>query len=457
MYRLTALTGVAALTLGYLVGCGTEETQKEGTAGTEMADDAEKTESMESGQAPFEPALDTEADVTLDIAGFMGNFEALDQVINDFNEYYPNVEINYEQNAVGTLKEYLENSNYVDIFMTNDANIRSKDQEGAYVWDDCLDLSAENINTEDVDPELLAAGTVDGKLARIPIARLMCGMVVNTTLLEEEGLEIPQTYEEFLAACETLKAKGYVPVQSAKFHAYSDLILPMAMCILGNDSTLTDRVNSGDTSYAESLLPVYEKLEELIGRGYLSYEVNETYPDDNYDGAILNFFEGDVPFWIATTESYSGMKKRESKSETFSANPFVYEYVNVPLGDDGVYDYEEPWYGFSVYKDSEEKEYAVEFLNFLCRAEELNKLAEVKGMPSAAQDNTDVRFLKALNPEKEAGHYVLNGVLDPSVTGIICDTANAFGRGDFADAREAVDSILYPGEEAAETEAATEE
>ena len=40
----------------------------------------------------------------------------------------------------------------------------------------------------------------------------------------------------------------------------------------------------------------------------------------------------------------SGMKKRESKSETFSANPFEYEFLYAPLGDKGAYADQQPWY-----------------------------------------------------------------------------------------------------------------
>ena len=68
----------------------------------------------------------------------------------------------------------------------------------------------------------------------------------------------------------------------------------------------------------------------------------------------------DMPFYVCNAECVSGMKKRESKSETFSANPFEYEFLYAPLGDKGAYAYQQPWYGFSVNKDSEEKEIAVE-------------------------------------------------------------------------------------------------
>lgn len=420
------MLSMAAVLVTGLAGCGAQ-----GNVDKEAA-----------GKAEFVPSLDTEKEVTLEIAGFLGNFEALDQVINDFNEYYPNVTINYEQNEKKALADYLQNNEYVDIFMTSDANVRDSEDEGAYVIDACLDLSQENLDTDAIDPEMLAACTVDGKLVRIPLAKMMCGLVVNKTLLENEGLEVPETYEEFLSVCETLKEKGYTPIQSARNHVCSDLILPMAMSIIENDEKLVEKANSGDSSYADSLYPVYEHLAELIDKGYISDEVNSTYPDDNYDGSILAFFEGDVPFWVANTESVSGMKKRESRSEAYSANPFEYEFINVPLGDNGTYGYEEPWYGFSVNKNGSQIDYAVEFMSFLMMEEELNKLAEVKGMPSVTINNTDARFAHALHPERLEARYVDNGTLNNAdITSAIADAGNQMGHGEINSVEAAIAAV----------------
>ncbi len=420
--RVISLLCAGMMVIASVTGCGEKEEET-------------------ASQTGFIPSLDTEKAVSLEIAGFMGNFEALDQVVNDFNEYYPNVSINYEQNNFSGLAEYLKNNDYVDIFMTSIVNMDASTPEGQDVLEYCLDLSKEDIATEIIDPQLVEACTVDGQLVGIPLAKLMCGMVVNKNLLEEEGLKMPQNYAEFLKVCETLKEKGYTPIQASRYHACSDMILPMAMVTLGTDEKLAAKASTGDKSYADALLPVYERLEEMVAKGYISNEVNETYPDDNYDGAILTFFEGKVPFWIANTESVSGMKKRESKSETFLANPFEYEFVNVPLGDKGVYDYEEPWYGFSINRNSEEIDYAVEFMKFLVTEDELNKMAESKGMPSVTLHSSDSRFEKALNPEKCEGRYVYNGVLDGNITGAIADAGNHIGQGDIQTAEEAVEEI----------------
>ena len=62
-----------------------------------------------SGQpssSEFTPKLDTDKSVTLEIAGFFGNFEALDQIENDFNEIYPNVSFSYEQIGNSNISEY---------------------------------------------------------------------------------------------------------------------------------------------------------------------------------------------------------------------------------------------------------------------------------------------------------------------------------------------------------------
>ena len=77
------------------------------------------------------------------------------------------------------------------------------------------------------------------------------------------------------------------------------------------------------------------------------------------------------------------------------------QFMNAPPGDEGVYDYEEPWCGFSVNKDSDQLDYAVEFLRFLTQTEKLNKLAEVKGMPSVTLETEDERFESALHPERK--------------------------------------------------------
>lgn len=60
---------------------------------------------------------------------FFDNFEALDQVVNAFNEYYPNVSVSYGRVSGSKLREFMENNKGVDIFMTSNQNFNQEDNE----------------------------------------------------------------------------------------------------------------------------------------------------------------------------------------------------------------------------------------------------------------------------------------------------------------------------------------
>ena len=55
-------------------------------------------------------------------------------------------------------------------------------------------------------------GSRDGKLYGLSLEMEFLGWYVNSTLFEEEGLEVPSTDEEILTYCAEAKEKGYIPI-----------------------------------------------------------------------------------------------------------------------------------------------------------------------------------------------------------------------------------------------------
>ena len=138
----------------------------------------------------------------------------------------------------------------------------------------------------------------------------------------------------------------------------------------------------------------------------------------------------------------SGMKKRESKSETFSANPFEYEFLYAPLGDKGAYAYQQPWYGFSVNKDSEEKEIAVEFLRFMMHEKEIDEMASIKGLPSVAENGTDERYAGLRDAKNIEASFINDGSVPDSIRAALEQVCNDFGAGVYGNANEAVQAFV---------------
>lgn len=371
----------------------------------------------------FEAKLDTKKETNLQIAGFMANFEALDQVVNDFNQIYPNVTITYEQNNPYRLRDYMKNNKGVDIIMTTDDGVRDTTEKENYVGDLCVDLSKEDIDTSAIEDSMLSYCKIDEQLLRIPTMGNPCGIVVNKTLLKKEGLSVPKNYKEFMSVLKALKEKGYTPIEGAANHLYAELVMNMAM-----NEYKTDK--KADQTF--------ERLEEIIKAGYTDYKVNKEYPEDNYDLAIMKFFEGKVPFWVCNAESFSGMKKRESKSETYSKNSFQYEFMYAPMGEKGSYVYTEPWYGFSVSKNSKNKKYAIEFMRFLATKKELSTMAEIKGMPTVVKNGTDKRYPAIHSIKNVEATFNNDGTVGNHVREAFTKISTDFGAGKYKTAKEAI-------------------
>lgn len=389
----------------------------------------------------FQPSLDTKKEVQLSAIGYFGNFEALDQVMNDFSTYYPNVTFVYQQVGGNDETAYLEANDGVDLIMTSGELMHKQD---ATLPQYCVDLTEKNLDLSAIDQKMLQDFNIDGKQLSIPIGQNIYGLVVNTTLLEKEGLTVPQNLTEFLNVLSVLKEKGYTPIQGPTSKVYAEMTNGMIYASLCEGQPLHEALVKGDTDAAEqAVLPAMELMDTLLQNGYTDPELNAAYPDDNYDGAILRFFEGDVPFWVCNTEKVSGMKKRESKSETFKNQPFSYSFIYAPVGENGQYVYQEPWFGFAANKTGKNVDYAVEFLRFLATQDESNKIADTKGIPSVAKVSTNPAvYTKVLDEKLTAGSCVNKGEVTPAMVSKWYACITQYAKGGYASAQEAVEDFL---------------
>jgi len=383
--RAVALIMAAVMAFG-LAGCGSGES---------------------TAQSDFTPSLSADESVTLNIVGYLSNFEALDAVINDFSEYYPNCEIVYStvDDYAKMLESRLRSDASIDIFMAN-----STVYDYEYVANSCADLSALDIDLSAIREDALSAATADGKLYTLPLARITNGMAVNESLLEECGLEVPTTYDEFLNACEVLLQAGYTPIVGWQDWMYSILIKNMVYVELaqtGDEEAALNGMIAAEDSCTDVVRPAFERAWELTQKGYIDPEVNN-HIEDSYNTTLLRFLEGDIPFMVMNSETFSGMAKRETRSEAFSANPFTYSFRCVPLAEDDCYSYLENWHGFSVNTYGEHQEWAIEFMRFLATEEEINQMASVKGLPSVAKNSDDAHFasIYAKNEENQVNSAI---------------------------------------------------
>ena len=352
---------------------------------------------MDSGniqEKEFVPSLDTSTKTTIEVKGSWSNFEALEAVAADFNEIYPDVTISYTRvdDYTNMLSTIVTGADKPELVMF-DVNGYYKNK--SEIVTNLVDLSDIGLNTDVLDGNLNVCSSADGKFCALNWGNKTTGFVVNKKLLSELGVEIPTTHEEFLNACSALKSKGYTEIVGCNDSIYKNILNNDTKYRIHNldncDSVLNQLSNASD-GCRKIFEKEFKQMFELVDNKYIDYNKNEEITDI-YEASILYFFEGKTPFLCFDTEGFSGMKKRESKSETFTANPFEYEFVSLPVENDVPVLSVTHLAGLAAVSGSKEEELAKEFLRFTCSKTEIEKMAEVKGVPSSTKDSkTDSRF-----------------------------------------------------------------
>ena len=365
----------------------------------------------------FQPRLDTDTSCEITVVGSYSNFEALEAEFDRFNDFYPNVELNYVKpddynNLLGTI---LESSNAPNIFFSYQWMCGNEKYQ--QVYDHMEDLADPQLG---LDLSCLRSGLMnidaDGHLLMVPIFARNYGMLVNNDLFAKEGLQVPTTWEELLDVCEAFLSKGYVsPMMGYSADSsgclMNTLVYPETVAALAGDPEALRAANEMDSSAGEYMRPGLESMMQLIGNGYINLEKCGEI-SDNYTQVILRFFEGDVPMMICTGDTVSGTGKRESQSEAFSKAPFTYSFAPIPLSEAGGYFIDSPSIQFSVNKTCDNLDMTNEFMRFLITRQELNEMASMKRLVTPT---TDLSFDAVYAP---FGQVPTERILSPEIIGI---------------------------------------
>ena len=134
------------------------------------------------------------------------------QVADDYMAENPNVTIEIEamahEDMVTQLEAAFQSGNMPDIYMERGGGELRQHVE-AGLTKDISDQAAETI-------EAIGASAngwqIDGKTYGLPFSLGVVGFWYNTQIWEENGVEVPETWDDFYQAIETLKANGVDPL-----------------------------------------------------------------------------------------------------------------------------------------------------------------------------------------------------------------------------------------------------
>ena len=187
MKKILKVLGLGLMVLPLLTGCTKKDAAKAG------------------GKTKLEMwCIATESD---------SNRHSYEEAIKVVTAAHPEIEFTWEafenQSYKTKIKAAVAADEMPDIFFTWSCAFIGDFVDAGRVY--CLDEEYKNFSGE-LDEKMLGNTTFNGKHYGVPLTMNIVGLFANMDLLKQVGYtEVPGTYEDFIACCDKLIAKGIIP------------------------------------------------------------------------------------------------------------------------------------------------------------------------------------------------------------------------------------------------------
>lgn len=219
--------------------------------------------------------------------------DILDTLIAKFEEENPDIDVEQTQvpDATTVLQTRAATNKLPEIltYYATDPRYQEMAKNGML-----LDLTDKDIFST-IDSGMLQDTLYEGKSYILPISMNAAGVFYNKKIFEENGIEIPTTYEELIAVCEKLKAAGITPFVMHNMDWQASTVWSMAALNCVDDyETVNSAIYNGEATVTD-----YPGFEESA-KEFL--ELNSYAQEDtmgtNYDQALDAFANGEAAMII---------------------------------------------------------------------------------------------------------------------------------------------------------------
>lgn len=376
----------AAMVVSMAAGCGdSKDTGAAADAGTKTADAG-----TESAAAP-EAAGSTGEAVTLKLFSNLpdrknGQGLVEQTIIDEYMSENPNVTIEVE-----ALDEESYKTKFKAYAMDGMPDVVSIWGQPSFL-DEVLDAGVlAELNESDYADYSFVSGSLegfkkDGKLYGLPRNTDIMVFYYNEKMFTDNGWEVPETYDDFLALAGEINAAGIVPVAMDGGDGWvlacylQDIMVRLAQT---PSAKVTDAIANGDFSD-----PLFTEAAQLLQDTAAAGVFQSGFDSQDYGTAQNLFTNGQAAmFYMGSWETSMALNEDIPEDVRNNIRAFVMPAVE---GGSGTATDLAAWNGggYAVSADSEVKEEAIKFLNYLYQPDKLSKYGWEFGVGLSAQDQT---------------------------------------------------------------------
>ena len=303
MKRILALVLSLVLCIGLLAACGSkEEPAAEEAVTQEPAEESaeETAEAVEETEAALPEGVISEEEATLRIYAQYSDDDTkvpYDYAVEQLKTAYPNVTLELEVQAQDDgqkLMTYAATGNLPDIYQVALAQIENFKESGNIMvlndvaervgFTDKIFESAENILYNE-----------DGNIYAFPYAgNEYVVWYYNKTVFEENGVEVPTTFDELLAAIETFKSNDIVPMSIFGAEGWITAAMYDVLATRWDSGGIAKLDNGEGSITEEAYVNAADMMNQLVKAGIFQNSASTT----NYDQASEMFLNGESAMFL---------------------------------------------------------------------------------------------------------------------------------------------------------------
>lgn len=345
--RIVSLLLTVVMAASLFTGCSKPAEEKPAEDKAPEATEEVKEDAEETPTADADGAADY-SDVTLNFWSMWNSTEPQGKVIQEAADAFKEqtgatVNIEWKGRDVKTiLATALESGEKIDIFEEDYGRIAKTHAKYCY---DLTDMAAAaNYDANSFKCFNDKAKEWAGFLCVVTEQPQVGGVFYNKDIFADCGVEVPTTWDEFLAVCKTMVDKGYQPL--ALDGTYADFTFGYHLERMLGQDVIMDMSKNGGWSANEGVAKAGQQIIDFVNAGYLAEGAPDEYPASqnkigltgkvamvvcaNYVAAEINnntqseinwgmFNYPSIEGGVATTNSYAGANSLGITS--YSENP----------------------------------------------------------------------------------------------------------------------------------------
>ncbi len=387
--KWTAALLAGAMTVSMLVGCGS--TGDSETASESVQSDTKGQEKVEADSTANDGASSDE-EITIKLFSNLpdrknGQGLVEQMIIDEYMDANPNVTIEVE-----ALDEEAYKTKFKAYAMNGMPDVVSIWGQPSFL-DEVLDAGVlAELNEEDYLDYSFIAGSLDGfkkddKLYGLPRNTDIMLFYYNQKMFDDNGWKVPATYEELLSLCGDIQAAGITPVAMDGGDGWpmACFLTDIMVKIAGTDyaDIVSKAVAAGDFN-----APEIQQATQILVQSADAGMFQIGYDSQDYGTAMNLFTNGQAAMFCMGSWECS-MALNEDIAPEIRDNIRAFTMPTIDGGKGKASDIA-AWNGggYAVSANSQVKDEAIKFLNYMYQPDKLSKYGWENGVGLSAQDQT---------------------------------------------------------------------